>query len=95
MERVKGIEPSFRAWEAHVLPLNHTRVVCPGQRPVRDTPAFTRLPRGWQLFADQSNLRIDPAHRDTGQSQHAILVIVSFVHMASQFQGRPLVDGCG
>src|SRR6266542_2122439 len=26
MERVKGIEPSFQAWEAHVLPLNHTRV---------------------------------------------------------------------
>ena len=25
MERVKGIEPSFQAWEAHVLPLNHTR----------------------------------------------------------------------
>ena len=26
VERVKGIEPSFQAWEAHVLPLNHTRV---------------------------------------------------------------------
>jgi hypothetical protein len=26
MERVKGIEPSSQAWEAHVLPLNHTRV---------------------------------------------------------------------
>ncbi len=26
MERVEGIEPSFQAWEAHVLPLNHTRV---------------------------------------------------------------------
>ncbi len=25
VERVKGIEPSFQAWEAHVLPLNHTR----------------------------------------------------------------------
>jgi hypothetical protein len=25
MERVKGIEPSSQAWEAHVLPLNHTR----------------------------------------------------------------------
>ncbi len=29
MERVEGIEPSFQAWEAHVLPLNHTRV-CSG-----------------------------------------------------------------
>ena len=35
MERVKGIEPSFQAWEAHVLPLNHTRVC--GDR--RLTPA--------------------------------------------------------
>ena len=25
MERVKGIEPSTRAWEARVLPLNYTR----------------------------------------------------------------------
>src|SRR6266516_6542903 len=30
MERVKGIEPSSQAWEAHVLPLNHTRFECPG-----------------------------------------------------------------
>jgi hypothetical protein len=26
MERVKGIEPSYEAWEAAVLPLNYTRV---------------------------------------------------------------------
>ncbi len=25
MERVKGIEPSYVAWEAAVLPLNYTR----------------------------------------------------------------------
>ncbi len=24
-ERVKGIEPSYLAWEANVLPLNYTR----------------------------------------------------------------------
>ena len=29
MERVKGIEPSSQAWEAHVLPLNHTRFSAP------------------------------------------------------------------
>ena len=29
MERVKGIEPSFSAWEADVLPLNYTRIVGP------------------------------------------------------------------
>jgi hypothetical protein len=26
MERVKGIEPSSQAWEARILPLNHTRL---------------------------------------------------------------------
>ena len=26
LERVKGIEPSYAAWEAAVLPLNYTRV---------------------------------------------------------------------
>jgi hypothetical protein len=26
MERVKGIEPSSQAWEARILPLNHTRI---------------------------------------------------------------------
>src|SRR5689334_6546866 len=28
MERVKGIEPSSQAWEARILPLNHTRCRC-------------------------------------------------------------------
>jgi hypothetical protein len=28
VERVKGIEPSYEAWEAAVLPLNYTRVRC-------------------------------------------------------------------
>ena len=27
VERVKGIEPLSQAWEAHILPLNHTRVL--------------------------------------------------------------------
>jgi hypothetical protein len=30
MERVKGIEPSSQAWEARILPLNHTRCRCDG-----------------------------------------------------------------
>ena len=30
LERVKGIEPSSQAWEAHVLPLNHTRILNEG-----------------------------------------------------------------
>jgi len=28
MERVKGIEPSPKAWEAFILPLNYTRDSC-------------------------------------------------------------------
>ena len=28
LERVKGIEPSSQAWEARILPLNHTRFNC-------------------------------------------------------------------
>ena len=28
LERVKGIEPSYAAWEAAVLPLNYTRAPC-------------------------------------------------------------------
>ncbi len=27
LERVKGIEPSYAAWEAAVLPLNYTRAL--------------------------------------------------------------------
>ena len=34
VERVKGIEPSYEAWEAAVLPLNYTR----------KAQQFTRLP---------------------------------------------------
>ena len=26
MERMKGIEPSYQAWEARILPLNYTRM---------------------------------------------------------------------
>ena len=32
MERVKGIEPSPKAWEAFVLPLNYTRDLCEARR---------------------------------------------------------------
>ena len=29
MERMEGIEPSYAAWEAAVLPLNYTRAEAP------------------------------------------------------------------
>ena len=44
MERVKGIEPSYEAWEAAVLPLNYTRltrILSPG----RAWPATCLSPR--------------------------------------------------
>ena len=37
MERVKGIEPSYAAWEAAVLPLNYTRRLCPNSYPRSST----------------------------------------------------------
>ena len=40
MERVKGIEPSYAAWEAAVLPLNYTRLESSA-----DWPEFTS---GWR-----------------------------------------------
>ena len=41
MERVKGIEPSYAAWEAAVLPLNYTRAArCPVSTPVSDDGAI-------------------------------------------------------
>ena len=38
MERVTGIEPALSAWEADVLPLNYTRVLC--------RPQVCRMPGG-------------------------------------------------
>jgi anthranilate phosphoribosyltransferase len=37
MERVRGIEPPSQAWEAYVLPLNHTRVARPDERTDRQS----------------------------------------------------------
>ena len=63
MERVKGIEPSSQAWEAHVLPLNHTRIegigflpdVCPLRNREECFPAlgrfFTTIPLELALLA--------------------------------------------
>ena len=37
MERVKGIEPSYAAWEAAVLPLNYTRAPHAAERIIRQS----------------------------------------------------------
>ena len=39
LERVKGIEPSYEAWEAAVLPLNYTRGLKPKFSASRTEPA--------------------------------------------------------
>jgi hypothetical protein len=54
MERAKGIEPSYEAWEAAVLPLNYARdvVKCTGVNDSRlEDGAFRHsgLGGGWEL----------------------------------------------
>jgi hypothetical protein len=51
---VKGIEPSSRAWEAFVLPLNYTRV----RGILRDIPASLKS-RGFLLGALRGQLSFD------------------------------------
>ncbi len=74
MERVKGIEPSSQAWEARILPLNHTRLRFASAHQARnksDVFVFTRLPGGWQLVcpaAPDSLRRLKPVN---GQAQRA------------------------
>ena len=51
MERVKGIEPSSQAWEAHVLPLNHTRNVW------SDSLSIRILSESKSLFVPVENAR--------------------------------------
>jgi hypothetical protein len=41
LERVKGIEPSYEAWEAAVLPLNYTRTSVPGSKRPRSIPCVS------------------------------------------------------
>jgi tRNA (guanine-N7-)-methyltransferase len=57
VERVKGIEPSYEAWEAAVLPLNYTRFVPPimasrhgdNAGPMNDQPTRRRPVRSYVL----------------------------------------------
>ena len=39
MERAMGIEPTSRAWEARILPMNYARVVCG----IGEAPIHSRL----------------------------------------------------
>ena len=47
MERVKGIEPSYRLWKSRVLPLNYTRkLLCNRSQPKADRPLDETNPAG-------------------------------------------------
>ena len=54
LERVKGIEPSYAAWEAAVLPLNYTRL---------SGAFYSRLCRAMQEHRIQPNQLIYGAWR--------------------------------
>ena len=43
MERAKGIEPSYEAWEASVLPLNYARTVVAGKQTKPNVLSYLRL----------------------------------------------------
>ncbi len=43
LERVKGIEPSYAAWEAAVLPLNYTRENLPREALWAGAPILTEI----------------------------------------------------
>jgi hypothetical protein len=45
LERVTGIEPAYRAWEASVLPLNYTRL---NDVLLKADRYFTWLSSAWQ-----------------------------------------------
>jgi hypothetical protein len=59
MERVKGIEPSSQAWEARILPLNHTRA--PGEAMSSTKPIglqLLSLPCLCRSFLNQAQLAL-------------------------------------
>ena len=68
MERVKGIEPSSQAWEARILPLNHTRFrsdACIGFRHGQHSSArriSIKHVALWQLVCVYSLRRLKPVN---------------------------------
>ena len=60
LERVMGIEPTYEAWEAAVLPLNYTRSggdsTCSAALPARVPPGSVHGPAAWQVLATQAGV---------------------------------------
>ncbi len=50
VERVKGIEPSYEAWEAAVLPLNYTRTAAHYRRVLSGFRGAGEPCAGWSLL---------------------------------------------
>ena len=72
-ERVKGIEPSPKAWEAFILPLNYTRIR--GNLPTRCGPvkpsvgiASESSASGGIQFSSPLGGRLDGIHHDSSQA---------------------------
>ena len=79
MERVKGIEPSYAAWEAAVLPLNYTRSVPEGIDALLPRPGIVHHPRRVR-FTDPS------CDRSPDGSQHAFASGQSFHPLSPPLQ---------
>ena len=63
LERVKGIEPSSQAWEARILPLNHTRLRCAPARQSRTQRRISiRCAALWQLVCVRSLRQLEPVN---------------------------------
>jgi hypothetical protein len=76
LERVKGIEPSSQAWEARILPLNHTRVV---KEFLTDPPALRNI------FATRVN-------RATSKKPRLELAFTSMSHISPKDNTQPGKD---
>ena len=57
MERAKGIEPSYAAWEAAVLPLNYARVV-PEYEWLTRAASVLCLSSGLEMLGELQALRL-------------------------------------
>src|SRR5258708_18312048 len=57
MERVMGIEPTSLPWQGSILPLNHTRGICPQQQQlfyIKNLPRPGLEPAGLAAYAPQA-----------------------------------------
>src|SRR5437879_5915525 len=87
MERMRGIEPPSRAWEARVLPLNHIRAAPILPRPARANPCSSLRP---MILSDRSireeiaagRIEIDPFDERCVQPSSVDLHVVRTFHNA-------------